>query len=97
MERMLSHFGSGGNNTCLGKNVAPLEMYKVIPALLQRFHVRSPFGVMLQLSGACCTVLTARVQIQLAEPDRPWKIQLGTFVSVKGSEVRLQRREAGME
>ncbi|QIW97248.1 hypothetical protein AMS68_002766 [Peltaster fructicola] len=38
MERSLFHFGIG-NYSCLGKNVALLEMYKVVPALLRRFEI----------------------------------------------------------
>lgn len=41
MDRMLSHFGSGGNYTCIGKNIALLEMYKVIPAMIRYFEVRN--------------------------------------------------------
>jgi cytochrome P450 len=40
MDRMLSHFGTGGNFTCIGKNIALLEMYKVVPAVLRHFEVR---------------------------------------------------------
>jgi cytochrome P450 len=41
MDRMLSQFGSGGNYTCIGKNIALLEMYKVIPAMIRYFEVRA--------------------------------------------------------
>jgi hypothetical protein len=41
MDRMLSHFGSAGNYTCLGKNIALLEMYKFVPAVIRHFEVRS--------------------------------------------------------
>jgi hypothetical protein len=41
MDRMLSHFGYGGNYTCIGKNIALLEMYKVIPAMIRHFEVRA--------------------------------------------------------
>jgi cytochrome P450 len=40
MDRMLSHFGSGGNYTCIGKNIALLEIYKVVPAVIRYFEVR---------------------------------------------------------
>ena len=33
------HFG-GGSRTCLGKHIALLEMYKLIPSFLKRFEVR---------------------------------------------------------
>jgi len=41
MDRMLSHFGSAGNYTCIGKNIALLEMYKFVPAVIRHFEVRS--------------------------------------------------------
>ena len=41
MDRMLSHFGSTGNYTCIGKNIALLEMYKFVPAVIRYFEVRS--------------------------------------------------------
>lgn len=39
MNRFLSQFGSGGNYTCIGKNVALLEMYKLVPAFMRRFEL----------------------------------------------------------
>ena len=41
MERMLQHFGNG-NYTCIGKNIALLEMYKLAPALLRYFDLSLP-------------------------------------------------------
>jgi cytochrome P450 len=38
MERTLFHFGSG-NYSCLGRNIAFMEMYKIVPALLRRFEI----------------------------------------------------------
>jgi cytochrome P450 len=38
MNNVLFHFG-GGSRTCLGKHIALLEMYKVIPSFLRRFEV----------------------------------------------------------
>ncbi len=35
----LFHFG-GGNRTCLGKHIALLEMYKLVPTFLRHFEVR---------------------------------------------------------
>ena len=40
MDRMLSQFGSQANYTCIGKNIALLEMYKAVPAVLRHFEVR---------------------------------------------------------
>ncbi|CAK7217425.1 hypothetical protein SCUCBS95973_003147 [Sporothrix curviconia] len=39
MGQELFHFG-GGNRTCLGKNIALLEMYKLVPSFLRRFEVQ---------------------------------------------------------
>ena len=38
MERSMLHFGAG-NHTCLGKNIAVREIYKLVPSLLRRFKV----------------------------------------------------------
>ena len=38
MERTMFHFGAG-NHTCLGKNIALMEIYKLIPSLLRTFEV----------------------------------------------------------
>ena len=38
MKATMLHFG-GGSRTCLGKHIALLEMYKIIPSFLKRFEV----------------------------------------------------------
>jgi cytochrome P450 len=38
MENSLFSFGAGAR-TCIGKNISYLEMYKLVPAILQRFEV----------------------------------------------------------
>ena len=38
MERAMFVFG-GGNHICLGKNVALMEIYKLVPSLLRMFEV----------------------------------------------------------
>jgi cytochrome P450 len=38
MERHLLHFGVG-QYTCIGRNIALMEMYRVVPALLQKFDM----------------------------------------------------------
>jgi cytochrome P450 len=40
MNNALFSFGMG-SRTCIGKNISLLEMYKLIPAVLRRFEVRS--------------------------------------------------------
>ena len=39
MEKNLLHFGAGAYS-CLGRNIALMEMYVAVPALLRRFEVR---------------------------------------------------------
>ncbi|CAH0056895.1 unnamed protein product [Clonostachys solani] len=40
MKATMLHFG-GGSRTCLGKHIALLEMYKLIPSFLKKFEVRT--------------------------------------------------------
>lgn len=42
MAGTMLHFGSGAR-TCIGKNISLLEIYKVVPSVLRRFEVSSPF------------------------------------------------------
>lgn len=39
MNRFLSQFGSGGGYTCIGKNIALLEMHRLVPAFIRRFEL----------------------------------------------------------
>ncbi|POR37424.1 Uncharacterized protein TPAR_02369 [Tolypocladium paradoxum] len=39
MNRFLSQFGSGGNYTCIGRNIALLEMYRLVLAFMRRFEL----------------------------------------------------------
>lgn len=41
MNGMMFQFGMG-SRTCIGKNISLLEIYKVVPSLLRRFHVSPP-------------------------------------------------------
>ncbi|KAL8627412.1 hypothetical protein Q9189_006876 [Teloschistes chrysophthalmus] len=38
MESTLFHFGMG-TRTCIGKNISLLEIYKLVPSFLRRFHI----------------------------------------------------------
>ena len=58
MDRMLSHFGSAGNYTCMGKNIALLEMYKCVPAVIRYFEVRAFPKRDVILRGPGLTVMT---------------------------------------
>lgn len=41
MKATMLHFG-GGSRTCLGKHIALLEMYKLVPSFLRKFDVGAP-------------------------------------------------------
>lgn len=41
MKATMLHFG-GGSRTCLGKHIALLEIYKLVPSFLRKFDVSNP-------------------------------------------------------
>ncbi|KAH7091419.1 pisatin demethylase [Paraphoma chrysanthemicola] len=67
MKNSLFTFGAGAR-TCIGKNVSYLEMYKLIPALLNDFD------------------------IELAYPDKEWKLHNAWFVKQSDFYVKLKSR-----
>ena len=69
MNRADLSFGAG-SRICIGKNLALLEMYKVIATLVMRY------------------------KIELAHPDRDWKVINSWFMRQEGLEFRLSRRDS---
>ena len=67
MDQHILSFGAG-KRTCLGRNVAMLELAKVVPALLMRYDM------------------------QLARPDKEWRVLNAWAVRQEGLEVSLRRR-----
>ncbi|KAI6867230.1 benzoate 4-monooxygenase cytochrome-like protein P450 [Hortaea werneckii] len=68
MDQHLLSFGAG-KRTCLGRNIAMLELLKVVPALI------------------------ARYEMELAWPEREWKIYNAWVLRQEGVEVKLRRRD----
>ncbi|KAL3487074.1 cytochrome P450 [Aspergillus germanicus] len=69
MDGALFSFGAGARS-CIGRNISLLEMYKLVPAVLERF------------------------QIELADPDRGWKLFNAWFVKQSEFYVTISRKVA---
>jgi cytochrome P450 len=85
MKNCLFSFGAG-SRTCIGKNISYLEMYKLVPAVLREFDV--------SLVGDCSyrLLLMVLLQIELAYPDKEWKLHNAWFVKQSDFYVRLSPR-----
>ncbi|KAK4942787.1 hypothetical protein LTR10_017547 [Elasticomyces elasticus] len=64
MEHSLLSFGAG-KRSCLGKNIALLELHKLVPALFLKF------------------------KIELAHPDKEWKVENAWVLNQSGLDVTL--------
>lgn len=81
MNRSLLVWGAGPN-TCIGKNIAFLELFKVVPSLLRMFKVSSAMDATNRLlfvpmyTRECQSLTTSRValQLSLADPNKEWKV-----------------------
>ncbi|KAL2841283.1 cytochrome P450 [Aspergillus pseudoustus] len=69
MDGALFSFGAGARS-CIGRNISLLEMYKLVPAVLERF------------------------QLDLADPDREWRLFNAWFVKQSEFYVKISRRGA---
>lgn len=67
MEHSLLAFGAG-KRSCLGKNIALLELHKLVPAMLLKF------------------------KIELAHPEREWKVENAWALNQRNIEVTLSLR-----
>ncbi|KAK5462718.1 hypothetical protein LTS15_002430 [Exophiala xenobiotica] len=67
MENCYASFGFG-TRTCIGKNMALMEISKIIPALCRNFD------------------------IEIVNPDQPWKVITAWFAYQTDFKVRLTRR-----
>jgi len=67
MDQHMLSFGAG-KRTCLGKNIAMLELTKLVPALLMRYDM------------------------QLADPERGWKVINSWVIRQEGLEVIMSKR-----
>ena len=70
MNKTLLTFGAGPN-TCIGKNIALLELYKAVPSILRAFKASSYALRSIHRQN----IFADRVlQLELANPEKPWKI-----------------------
>jgi cytochrome P450 len=85
MEQSLLTFGAG-HRSCLGKHISLLEIYKLVPTILQEydvnFHPRH--------TGKEADLL---YQIELLDPERAWHVENRWFVPQFGLQVQLSKRE----
>jgi len=87
----------GRSRICIGKNLALLEVYKVIPTLFSLYEVSvlwpNHVGKARCDDGSPEADIHTSHQIELADPKKEWKIQNSWFVRQEGIEVRLSRRK----
>lgn len=74
MEGCMIQFGMG-TRTCIGKNISLLEIYKLVPSFLRRFEVGSSHNV-----PRLVTLTTHLPQVNLANPDKEWRLHNAWFV-----------------
>ena len=84
MNRVLVNFGSGVH-VCLGKNIALMEMYKIIPEILRRFEV------CYLAHSKRYTRLTVE-QIKLEDPSMVLKTTISTFMYPSEVYVEIRMR-----
>jgi cytochrome P450 len=98
MNSIMFHFGAGAH-TCVGKNIAILEMYKLIPAVLMTYDVSD---MPIFLASATRMIQGERfwlmdiLQLTLDSTEE-WKFRSTMFVKPSNFRVRLTRRDTKTE
>lgn len=85
MNRALTAFGAGPH-TCVGKNIAILEINKLVPSILRAYDVS------LFESLALNTVIDVWTKVELKDPSVKWKILNLGFVETYDFFVCFKRR-----
>ena len=81
MNGMMFQFGMG-SRTCIGKNISLLEIYKVVPSLLRRFHVSTPTVFPLEGAKRACSTGIHTSNIQLVLERRVADSGASDFISL---------------
>ena len=87
MKNSLFTFSSGKYN-CLGKNIARMEVAKLVPSVMRAFEVswRSHYPIPM-VKGLPC--IDYRPQVRLANPEEDWTLMQGAFAIPVDFLVRL--------
>ena len=87
MEKTMFQFGAG-DHICIGKNISLLEIYKLVPALMQNFEVGlAVWDVLLSDQSNW-----GRWQMTLENPEKEWTLITGNNVRMDGVDVRIRKR-----
>lgn len=90
MKATMLHFG-GGSRTCLGKHIALLEMYKLVPSFLRKFDVGAPRPLPIQpcfLWHGSGSLLVAVTNNCIDEPYDGPGVGPGVFVVCQANGVQ---------
>jgi len=89
MKNTLFTFSSGKYN-CLEKNIARMEIAKLVPSVIRAFEVSvcSPGARGWPRNEVSCT--DNRSQINLVDPEKDWTLTLGAFAIPTDFDVRLK-------
>ena len=82
-------FGAG-NRVCIGRWLALMEVYKIVPTLLRRYEVC--FFLFLEWRRRAVMADDMMGQFELVDPEREWKVKSAWFMVQDKLDVRIKSR-----